>query len=364
MAGVDATIIDQNPQGRGHSYAVVLHPRTVGLLADLGMTEPLLWQGRSFERVRVYSEGRERALLDVPAPNALAHGGLTLPQDVLRRALEASLHAQGIDVEYGRRFEGLSLGAESVRVRLDSPPESAGAGGGSKPDPVEITARFVIGCDGYDSSVRRALGISMVAHAPSEPYGFFDVLGERATGRDADLVIDELSAAVYPLHGGTSRYAFQLPDEAAQPVPLSELKQTRMPWSPRLAERVEWSGAHRFARATVASFGSARVWLAGDAAHTTSPLGAQSLNVGLREARDLSRTVADCMHGAPLERLTLGYGVQRELEWRRLMAVEPPSVRRDTPEWARRHLPRLIASLPASGDDLDDLLAQLGVTLP
>jgi 2-polyprenyl-6-methoxyphenol hydroxylase-like FAD-dependent oxidoreductase len=138
-----------------------------------------------------------------------------------------------------------------------------------------------------------------------------------------------------------------------------------MPWHSTAARTVEWSGTRPFRKAVVERFGHGRIWLAGDAAHVTSPLGAQSLNVGLREARDLVSGVSACLDGRDLEHLVAGYGEQRRLEWRRLLGLDgKPAARRATPVWASAHLDELVSALPASGDDLDDLLDQLGLTLP
>jgi hypothetical protein len=57
------------------------------------------------------------------------------------------------------------------------------------------------------------------------------------------------------------------------------------------------------------------------------------------------------------------YDEQRKLEWQRLMGLDPPAASARTEPWARRHFQELVSSLPASADDLDDLFAQLGITL-
>jgi 2-polyprenyl-6-methoxyphenol hydroxylase-like FAD-dependent oxidoreductase len=137
--GVDVTVVDDNERTDAKSFAVVLHPRTVALLADLGITSPLLWQGQSFERVVVYSEAERRATLEMLVPNAMARGGLTLPRNVLRRALEAALRDQAVEVLYRHRLISLERGQRSVRARLsrgDSMPELNGSG-------------FAGGCSGF-----------------------------------------------------------------------------------------------------------------------------------------------------------------------------------------------------------------------
>jgi pentachlorophenol monooxygenase len=364
-AGADVTIVDDNERNQAQSFAVVVHPRTVGLLTDLGITAPLVWQGSSFERLLLFSEGEQRATLDIPAPNELAHGGLTLPQSALRRALEAALHDAGVRVEYRYRLDSLSQRPDGVSVRLVSRPEDSKVGGASTE--IDVEARFVVGADGRESSVRSALGIARIEHAPPDTFLFFDVRSDRPQRKEATLVIDELSSAIYPLHDGSVRFAFQVREAPSHPpgrAELYELRKVRMAWEHADHERIEWTGTHTFVRAAVESFGKGRVWLAGDAAHTSSPLGAQSLNVGLREGRDLARAINECLEGRSLDHLQSGYGAQRRMEWERLMGLDPPSVRRDAPDWAKRNLQRLVSSLPASSDDLDDLLAQLGITLP
>jgi 2-polyprenyl-6-methoxyphenol hydroxylase-like FAD-dependent oxidoreductase len=366
--GVDVTVVDDNERTDAKSFAVVLHPRTVALLADLGITSPLLWQGQSFERVVVYSEAERRATLEMLVPNAMARGGLTLPRNGLRRALEAALRDQAVEVLYRHRLISLERGQRSVRARLsrgDSMPEATTRAGGGEPRGTEIEAEFVVGADGHDSFVRKALGIAMVEQVPPETFTFFDVLQGAPARLDAELVVGDLSSAAYPLHDGITRFVYQTSGELESRVDaalLSNLRRSRTPWHSEDPERVEWTGTRRFRKAVADRFGSERVWLAGDAGHTTSPLGAQSLNVGLREARDLAASIAECFRRAPIERLRTGYDAQRRLEWRRLMGLDAPGIRPNAPAWARRHFRQLLAALPASGDDLDDLLAQLGIT--
>jgi 2-polyprenyl-6-methoxyphenol hydroxylase-like FAD-dependent oxidoreductase len=73
---------------------------------------------------------------------------------------------------------------------------------------------------------------------------------------------------------------------------LCALLAQRAPWYRRAVERVDWGRVVRFERRLARRFGESRVWLAGDAAHGTSPLGAQSMNAGLSEAHDLVRGIA------------------------------------------------------------------------
>jgi FAD binding domain len=108
------------------------------------------------------------------------------------------------------------------------------------------------------------------------------------------------------------------------------------------------------------SFGRGRVWLAGDAAHLTGPLGVQSLNVGLDEASELALRMADALRHPARAGFGVDYDAKRTLQWRELLGIEErASLGARSPDWARRHLHRLVACLPASEGDLDELLEQL-----
>jgi len=360
--GVDVAVIDRHAADEAKSFAVALHPRSVALLAELGITEPLLWHGHSFKRVGVFAGHERQALLDLPSSHALAEGGLTLCQNVLRKALERTLRAEGVEVRYGTRLLSVEQGALGVQVIVAERPSALP---GASEQQRTLSARFLIGADGVDSGVRSALGVALVARSWPETYGFFDVPGEARAGHDVQLSLGALSSAVYPLHGGMTRYSFEL---AAVPPSLDagffrELLQQRMPWQAAGAGAVEWSGWRSFRRAMVERFRVGRIFLAGDAGHGTSPLGAQSLNVGLREAKEVAEVLVECLRGA-FDQAAAHYEVKRRLEWRRLLGDDAASLAPHAPAWVAAHVPRLVASLPASGDDLDDLLDQIGIVLP
>jgi 2-polyprenyl-6-methoxyphenol hydroxylase-like FAD-dependent oxidoreductase len=364
--GVEVAVVDQSEQWSARSFAVVLHPRTVAMLADLGVVEPLRWQGHAFKRIALFASGERQALLTVPIDGELADGGLTLPQNVLRTALEGALRASGVEVAYGYRLLSLEQSADAVHSWLETVPVSTRAHGATTARS-RIVSDFVIGADGFKSAVRETLGIGLIAAEKERPFVFFDVPHPAPGGTTAELSLGEHSSAMYPLHGGSTRYSFELPSMPDRPLSateLNELRRARMPWHASTLESVEWSGVRAFQAAHAARLGHARVWLVGDACHVASPIGAQSLNVGLREARDLATGVIDCLNGRNLERLSVGYAEQRRLEWRRLLAVgDAPSFGARTPAWAAKHYRQLVSCLPASGDDLDDLLAQLGISV-
>jgi 2-polyprenyl-6-methoxyphenol hydroxylase-like FAD-dependent oxidoreductase len=98
----------------------------------------------------------------------------------------------------------------------------------------------------------------------------------------------------------------------------------------------------------------------GDAAHQTSPVGVQSLNVGLCEAELLAKTLQKCLQEEePVDTLP-AYESSRQNEWRHLLGQGGGIwAGSDTDAWVRQRRMRILPCLPASGEDLARLAAQL-----
>ena len=366
--GIDVRIIDQQPERRLHTFPVVLHAQSLRLLADLGLGSALHWRGRPITRLAVYTEHERRAVLDLPRVAEIAAGALTLPQDILRQGLSNALLGRGVEVQCNTRLTALQQDAGSVWGRLThEDPADRAAREKTQPDVSAFEADFVIGADGYESTVREALGIALESHGGIETYAFYDATTQRS-GSEAQLAISEdFCNSVYPVQGGLSRFSFQVsgllhhhPDATS----LRQLIHARLPWYAEEPGSCEWSGIAEFRRALAPRFGSGRVWLAGEAAHLTGPLGVQSLNVGLDEANELALRMGGALRQS--ERVDFGpdYDAKRQRQWRELLGLdERAALSSRSPGWTRRHFSRLIGCLPASEADLDDLLEQLRLTL-
>lgn len=369
--GVEVRIVDEQSEAGKRTYPVLLHPGTLRTLAALGVTAPLEWRGRSVSKLAVHTDGELRAELQLPLADSIAPGALTLPQDVLRQALVHRLTTLGVDIEWQTGLIRLDQDAQRVSVDLVRREHAESSGPTPGPEWLEVATQtlevdFVVGADGRRSAVRQALRIEMVPHGRRELYAFFDAPDARA-GAEAHLVLTEgYGSSVYPLQGDWSRFSFQLGAAASQAPGLEQLQQLlerRMPWYGQAIDDFAWSGSAEFHPALAERFGENRVWLAGDAAHVTGPLGGQSINVGMHEAEDLARRIALALQGSGPTNFGPYYCEQRRVEWTRLFGLSPshPDTSK-APDWVRRHVRSLLPSLPAAGDDLDDLLEQLKVT--
>src|SRR5512132_1949064 len=96
--GVRVEIVDQHQRTTQHSYALAIHPRTLRILDDAGLSDALIGAGRKLTKVAYY-EGRERrAEIDYSALASTHPFLLVVRQSVLERAAEKALRRQKLKV--------------------------------------------------------------------------------------------------------------------------------------------------------------------------------------------------------------------------------------------------------------------------
>lgn len=143
---------------------------------------------------------------------------------------------------------------------------------------------------------------------------------------------------------------------------LAGLLAEMAPWFKAEPGEILWSQAVRFERRLASRFGLGNAWLLGDAAHLASPVGSQSMNVGLREAHDLSRRLGAILREDYPENLLDRYEEDRRREWRRLLGQSgTPEPAGTATAWVRKNAARILPCVPASGADLALLLGQIGL---
>jgi len=388
--GIEVQVVEQERRLAARSYALALHPGSLRLLDQVGLARESLERGHCVDRVAFYEGQERRAEIDLTVLASPFPCAAVLPQQVLEGLLESRLEQEGKRVLWRHRLAELHLGggaAVAVVERL-----------ASDEDVVEETRvvrpGVVIGTDGSHSAVRRALRASYVEMSPPETFGVFELAADVPPGsplhHEIRVVLDGSGAGVlFALGGHRFRWSFQIEEAewgefveprfkrrvfdavGEDPFPylvrerLEKLIATRAPWFTADLGDIIWSMAVRFEHRLTGRFGRENAWLAGDAAHLASPVGVQSMNIGLREAADLARHLSRVFREkTPLSTLD-DYEATWRREWRCLFGARGhPSRTAATEAWTRRHAARIPSCIPASGDDLNTLLRQIGLALP
>ncbi len=389
--GLNAQIIDEEWRTAAHSYACALHPRTLRLLKLLALADDAVALGERMDTVGFYDGTRRRAEVRLSALPGEFPFLLVLPQSEFEGLLERTLRERwNLDVLWNHRLSDFTASPGGILATVDR--LEGTATGHIVPrwelvvkKTIETRAAYLVGADGHQSWVRQRLGLEYERVGEPEVFVVYEFESDATAARELQVILhQETTNVLWPLPGGKWRLSCQwTADQLASEFPaknrspvrfydeaadrkgrhrLERLLGERAPWFRGSSGEIHWSLRVRFNRQYLRACGSERCWLVGDAAHQTGPVGIQSLNVGLCEAEDLARRLATVIHeGEPAAALST-YETERRAEWSRLLGADGNLKSQGNAEpWVTANAARILPCLPASGEDLDRLLLQLGL---
>lgn len=367
---IHVRIIDRRERTNVHSYALALHPQSLRLLDGVGLATSVAAAGHWVETVEFKGEGNTGARVDLTALAGSYPYVVVVPQGALESRLEGALQQCGVRVEWDSELDVLEEqdGARQATIRrYQLQPQGYPVvqmhrmAAGMR----HQSARYVIGTDGYHSSVRRALGIDYQAREGGRSFAVYE-FESGAPPRHASTVVlaNGRHNVLWPLGGGVQRWSFEI--SAASEVPdnpeqgLAKFIAERAPWFQDEVRAVRWSTMVRFERRVAATFGEGATWLAGDAAHCGNPIGVHSLNLGLKEAHELAWRLYDILRDEGGHKLLDEYNATRREEWLRMVGASGSLVPGPGANpWVAEHKDDILACTPCSGVDLRDALSQL-----
>jgi 2-polyprenyl-6-methoxyphenol hydroxylase-like FAD-dependent oxidoreductase len=315
--GVPPRVIDRAPVPSTTSRALVVQPRTLEIFDDIGVIDQVVAAGDSASGLTI-TFATKRVELDFagqltgpqnytgyPEPR-------TLSQHDTERILTELLSKQGVEVERGRALTDLTQDGETVIVSLRGDDGSVET----------VRCRWVIGCDGAHSAVRKATGIPFAG----------------STYRDEFIMADAELDWQLP-HGGLYGFpspagifaAFSMPGENRYRIfgnfppgpdgPSAEYSEPsheefqamvdeRVPFPAKVVKE-HWVTRYRVHSRTVPRYRDGRVFLVGDAAHVHSPAGAQGMNTGIQDAYNLAWKLALVERGVADQSLLDTYQAER-----------------------------------------------------
>ncbi|MFF7177226.1 FAD-dependent monooxygenase [Streptomyces sp. NPDC008121] len=340
--GATVRIVDRLPARLPYAKAVGVQPRTLEIWDRMGMVREALDAAVPMRGQLVYVNGSEAGRFELTLPPEVPYGFAALPQYETERVLEEHLARFGTRIERGVALVSFRQDETGVTARLESVPDPvpdpAGTGG------EEIRCRYLIGCDGAHSTVRKGLGLSFEGGAFPEEYMLGDLqvdwelpegYGVRSLHRAEDGTVDDTLVCI-PLPGpGRYRMSMTVPAElsaarrahgtagdpdgvahgldGAQGPALSDIQPVldRLSPQPVTAYGLRWSSVFRISHRLVDRYGEGRVFVAGDAAHIHPPTGAQGMNTGIQDAYNLAWKLALALDAAAHPRLLASYDAER-----------------------------------------------------
>ncbi|MEU8506859.1 rifampin monooxygenase [Streptomyces brevispora] len=303
LHGVRVVVLEKLTEPTGESRGRGLHTRSVELMDQRGLLDRFLAVSEKF-RAGGFFGGIHK-----PWPDRLdtAHPyGLSTLQPVTERLLNEHAVELGAELRRGCDVTGLGQDEDGVSVELA--------------DGTRLRSRYLVGCDGGRSAVRKALGVGF----PGEPAKVETLLGDMEMTEDRAVVADvvaqvrttQLRFGAIPNGDGTYRIvvpAEGVAEDRATAPTLDEFRQRL-----RAVAGTDF-GVH--SPRTLSRFGDAtrqaeqyrvgRVLLAGDAAHIHPPTGGQGLNLGVQDAFNLGWKLAAAVNGWAPEELLDSYHAER-----------------------------------------------------
>lgn len=335
LAGVDVVVVERRTtQEFSGSRAGGLHARTLEVLDQRGVVGRFVAEGSPHPAV-----GFAYIQLDVGDFPTRFPYVLALPQRDTERLLGEWVRAElGVPVLSGREVTGFeALGKAAAEAGVDV----------RLADGEVLRARYLVGCDGGRSTVRKAAGIDFPGLEPSTSFLMAEVALD-----DPVLGVRPEGGGIGPVEsdGGASRFGVVVRERDATRIDDPDLDDLRAAlrhtygtdFGARDAERVAWfSDVSRQA----ASYRAGRVLLAGDAAHVHPPHGGQGLNTGVQDAVNLGWKLARVVRGSSPDGLLDSYHDERHPVGERLLRTTEAQVALTTHDDRHPALRELMARL-------------------
>jgi 2-polyprenyl-6-methoxyphenol hydroxylase-like FAD-dependent oxidoreductase len=298
--GVRTRIVDKLDAPSPHSKAIGVHARTLEIFDDLGIAGELVSRGVAVEGVTMRAGDEPVITVDFAGLDTRFPFILCLSQQETESVLAALLEKRGGKVE--RSVELVSLGEDEAVLRTPSGEE-------------RVRARWVVGCDGAHSAVRRAVNAPFEGHTYEETFLLADVRvdWDLPSSRVWTFFAEDGVVAFFPLRGGRFRVIVTAAESLGDKPTLDDVRRVV---DARVGKHVAmddaiWLAPFRIHCRQVAQYRHGNAFLAGDAAHIHSPIGGQGMNTGIQDAHNLAWKLALVVKGKAKDELLDSYSLER-----------------------------------------------------
>jgi len=284
MTGFSVTILERKAEIDLHSKSLGIHPVSLELFNEVGLAGRFTDAGLPIRNGHAFVDRKKIGTVSFETCPKPFNYILALPQYRTEQLLEAwCFSLDSVTIQRGATLESFTDTGDHVDVSYAA---------GDKT--INTTCRYLVGCDGKNSTVRKAAGILV----QSTPYPDTYIMGDFTDNTDFGP-----DAAVY-LHRSGLIESFPLPDshrrwvvktdsyiETPDRETLEDLISRRLNHDLSEEKNVMMSSfgvQHQLAD----TFNSGRILLAGDSAHVVSPIGGQGMNLGWITASNLAESLS------------------------------------------------------------------------
>lgn len=299
IQGVAFRIVDKAATRPTTSRAIGIHSRTLEVLNRYGGIEELLakshkvagnafWVNRKhFEGFRFVGEAQER-------PDTHFPGIFAITQVDIEAFLESRLASKGVIVERPVTVQSVvqdENGANVVLAKSDGSEET-------------VRAKYVVGCDGVHSVVRHSMDVEFQGGAYPQHFVVGEVqISWDGYGDKVHIMLGDGLLLLLPLSQDRIRIVLSRPAELSSDVDptLEDFQKALDGMLPaeenaKIHHAIGLTRFHLHYRCST-KYRDGKLFVAGDAAHIHSPIGAQGMNTGIQDSMNLGWKLARVLNG-------------------------------------------------------------------
>ncbi|MET3923715.1 FAD-dependent oxidoreductase [Arthrobacter sp. UYEF20] len=295
--GVSVRLVDAAPGPATTSRALATHARSLEIYDQLGILGDIAPHGTRVNGfIRHQGDRATRVNYEFGDLVTRFPFMFNIDQVITERVLRGYAASAGIEVEWSTRLESFQHDADGVTVMLRS-------GDGSSAGQETVRARYLWGCDGGHSTVRKILELPLAGEA-AHTWLIADAIVHTNLERDG---LHSLSPA------GGALMLFPFPDpgkwrlldttgegEPEHPEQIARQFSTKLSQAlgrETIVDTPSWASKFTIQQRAVPAMHVGRCFVSGDAAHVHSPASGQGLNTGIQDAHNLAWKLAMVVNG-------------------------------------------------------------------
>lgn len=310
MRNIAFRIIDKTEDHTTQSRALVIHARSLEIFQQMGIVGQAPKQGKIAKAANLLFNGKRKLRLefsDIGTDLTDFPFLLILEQSKTEKILNDFLQEFRKRVERNTELIEFTQHSNTITANLQN----------KHGEQEQVEAKWLVGADGAHSIVREKLGIPFLGKTYQNSLFVLDCEVNLSFPPDEMYLSfsEETFAGFFPMTNGRCRIIGLVPEEFAgseeitfEQINKSFSQQTQLNIT---LQNPQWISKYLSHHRVVSTFHKGRCFLAGDAAHIHSPVGAQGMNTGLQDAYNLAWKLALVIEGKATESLLDTYHQER-----------------------------------------------------
>lgn len=300
LAGIEAIVLERLTEPMMQSRALSFSARTIEEFDQRGLLP-------RFGEVQTIPIGHFGGLtIDYRVVEGGCYGAQGIPQSFTEALLARWATELGASVYRDREVTGLSQDDDGVDVEVATPD-----------GPRRMRARYVAGCDGGRSTVRKAIGVGFPGTDPVIEMWLADIRGHQVRPRLSGEAVPGGMVMVRPMGPEVTRVVLYergtTPRNSQEPPGFTDVADA---WERLTGEDIHgatpvWTSWFTDSSRQAEQYRRGRVFLLGDAAHVHLPIGGQGMSAGVQDAVNLGWKLAGALNGWAPEALLGTYHNER-----------------------------------------------------